>query len=121
MIQGQGVGTIGKALNFWLTQNKSPFIHTLHSPAKFFDLDAPTELQGKVIGFIEDRTAVSHPHPVALPERSIWEWKTAAMVDNASSTHRERKRNYGNPRGSQGHKSHYRASSTYQHQLLLMR
>lgn len=36
-----------------------------------------------MIAFIEDQTVMSLPHPVALPENNAWEWKTAAIVDNA--------------------------------------
>jgi hypothetical protein len=67
---------------FGFTHNKSPFIHVIHSPARFFDLDAAAELQGKVIAFVGDRTTFGQPHPVALPERNAWEWKTAAMVND---------------------------------------
>lgn len=68
---------------FGFLQHKSPYVHTLHSPAKFFDLDTATELQGKIIAFVGDRTAVSQPHPVALPDRNAWEWKTAPIVNDA--------------------------------------
>jgi hypothetical protein len=74
------LGPSAKPKVFGFLHSKSPFVHTLHSPARFFDLEAATELQGKVVAFVGDRTAVSQPHPVALPERNAWDWKTAAIV-----------------------------------------
>jgi hypothetical protein len=70
-----------KVLGF--IHHKSPFVHRLHSPARFFDLDAAVELQGKVVSFVGDRTAFSQPHPVSLPDRDAWEWKTSAIVNDA--------------------------------------
>jgi hypothetical protein len=68
---------------FGFLQTKSPFVHTLHSPAKFFELEAAVELQGKVIAFVCDRSARNQPHPMALPDRNAWEWKTAPIVTDA--------------------------------------
>jgi hypothetical protein len=68
---------------FGFLQNKPPFVHILHSPAKFFELEAAVEHQGKVIAFIGDQLTTNHQHPLALLERNAWDWKTAPIVMDA--------------------------------------
>jgi hypothetical protein len=60
------------------------FATALHSPMKFAVINASTaHLQGRVIGFVGDRTATREPTPILLlPTNKTWQWvKEAVFTD----------------------------------------
>ena len=53
----------------------SSFATVMHSPMKFAAISAATgHLQGRIIGFVGDRTPTREPTPILLPQRKTWEW-----------------------------------------------
>ena len=53
----------------------SSFTTVMHSPMKFAAISAATgHLQGRIIGFVGDRTPTREPTPILLPQRKTWEW-----------------------------------------------
>ena len=53
----------------------SSFTTVMHSPMKFAAISVATgHLQGRIIGFVGDRTLTREPTPILLPQRKTWEW-----------------------------------------------
>ena len=53
----------------------SSFATVMHSPMKFAAISAATShLQGRIIGFVGDRTPTREPTPILLSQRKTWEW-----------------------------------------------
>ena len=61
----------------------SSFTTVMHSPMKFAAISAASGyLQGRIIGFVGDRTPTREPTPILLPQRKTWEWvKETASSD----------------------------------------
>ena len=59
----------------------SAFCTVVHSPMKFMAItEATNHLQGRLIGFIGDRTVSREPTPVLFPSKKIWEWVTEQIL-----------------------------------------
>jgi hypothetical protein len=53
----------------------SCFATVVHSPLKFAAISAATQhLQGRIIGFVGDRTTTREPTPILLPQLKTWQW-----------------------------------------------
>jgi hypothetical protein len=53
----------------------SSFTTVMHSPMKFAAISAATgHLQGRIIGFVGDRTPTREPTPILLSQSKTWEW-----------------------------------------------
>jgi hypothetical protein len=64
----------------------SAFVTVLHSPIKFAALTKGTQhLQGRVIGFVGDRTQTRDPSAIILPQEKTWKWKSQWCNANATS------------------------------------
>jgi hypothetical protein len=75
---GQGIKLYG------FVQEDSPIIQTIHGLGKFFDSEAPTEVQGKPIAFIGDRTRFGEPRPVIPPVEATWNWKAVTVNEDTA-------------------------------------
>jgi hypothetical protein len=76
---GQGIKLYG------FVQEDSPIIQTIHGLGKFFDSEALTEVQGKPIAFIGDRTQFGgEPRPVIPPVEATWNWKTVTVNEDTA-------------------------------------
>ena len=62
------------------------FATVLHSPMKFAAINPSTaHLQGRVIGFVGDRTATREPTPILLPTNKTWQWvKESVFTDGTA-------------------------------------
>jgi hypothetical protein len=59
------------------------YLTCLHSAHVYHPLaESPSELDGKVVAFIGDRTATRMPTPVKLPPRSSFEFPQLEVVDD---------------------------------------
>ena len=68
------------------------FVTVLHSPMKFAAINSSTaHLQGRVIGFVGDRTATREPTPILLPSNKTWQWvkETVSTDERALMKHFE--------------------------------
>jgi hypothetical protein len=58
----------------------SAFCTIVHSPMKFMAItEATKHLQGRLIGFIGDRTVSCEPTPVLFLSKKTWEWVTETI------------------------------------------
>jgi hypothetical protein len=75
----------------------SPTIQTVHGLGKFFDSEAPIEVNGKPIAFIGDWTSFGEPRPVIPPTQATWTWKAVPVSEDeaAWATHQGDKGNKG--------------------------
>jgi hypothetical protein len=64
----------------------SCFATVVHSPMKFAAINSATvHLQGRVIGFVDDRTATRKPTPILLPTNKTWQWvKETVLTDSTA-------------------------------------
>jgi hypothetical protein len=64
----------------------SCFATVVHSPMKFPAINSATaHLQGRVIGFVGDRTATREPTPILLPTNKTWQWvKETVFTDSTA-------------------------------------
>ncbi len=45
--------------------------------------EATQHLQGRLVGFVGDRTATKDPTPIVLPQLKTWKWETKTTSSNA--------------------------------------
>jgi hypothetical protein len=88
---GQGIKIYG------FVQEDSPVIQFIHGLGRFFDSEAPPEVQGKPIAFLGDRTRFGEPRPIIPPAESTWNWKTVTVNEDAAAwaTHQSLDENEG--------------------------
>ncbi len=85
------MGSIQDFKAYLFVKQGSGFITVMHSPLKFAAISAATQhLQGRIIGFVGDRTATREPTPILLPQLA-WQWvKELVFTDgNALIKHYE--------------------------------
>ena len=62
----------------------SCFITVVHLPMKFAAISAATmHCQGRVIGFVGDRTATRKPSPILFPTIKTWQWVKETVCADA--------------------------------------
>ena len=60
---------------YLFVKQESSFATVMHLPMKFAAISAATShLQGRIIGFVGDRTPTREPTPILLSQRKTWEW-----------------------------------------------
>jgi hypothetical protein len=65
----------GPALHIFVYMTEeSPLLQVMHSIARFFDIEAGSDLNNKTFGFVGDRTQYREPYPVILPVQNAWRW-----------------------------------------------
>ncbi len=80
------VGALQDFRTYLLIKPGTVFVTVLHSPIKFVVLFEGTQhLQGRVIGFVGDRTMAKDPTPIILPQEKTWKWKTQNCNTNPTS------------------------------------
>jgi hypothetical protein len=80
------VGALQDFRTYLLIKPGTVFVTVLHSPIKFVALSEGTQhLQGRVIGFVGDRTMAKDPTPIMLPQEKTWKWKTQNCNTNPTS------------------------------------
>jgi hypothetical protein len=82
---------------FGFVQADAPIIQTVHGLGKFFDSEAPIEVNGKPIAFIGDRTSFGEPRLVISPTQATWTWKAVTVSEDeaAWATHQGDEGNKG--------------------------
>jgi hypothetical protein len=69
------VGALQAFRTYLFIKPGSAFCTVIHSPLKFVAIsEATQQLQGRIIGFVGDRTLTKEPMPVLLPQQKAWEW-----------------------------------------------
>jgi len=69
------MGSLQEFKAYMFVKQGSCFATVMHSPMKFAAISAATgHLQGRIIGFVGDRTSTREPTPILLPQRNTWEW-----------------------------------------------
>ena len=69
------MGSIQDFKAYLFVKPGSCFVTVVHSPMKFAAISAATlHLQGRVIGFVGDRTATRKPSPIFFPTIQTWQW-----------------------------------------------
>jgi hypothetical protein len=69
------MGSLQEFKAYMFVKQGSCFATVMHSPMKFAAISTATgHLQGRIIGFVGDRTATREPTPILLPQRKTWEW-----------------------------------------------
>ena len=68
-------------LVFAFMMEGSPFLHILHSVAKFGD-----SINNKICGFVGDRTNDNKPYPVQLQPDNAWTWKDVEVYTEVDTT-----------------------------------
>jgi hypothetical protein len=69
------MGSLQEFQAYLFIKQGSCFATVMHSPMKFAAIGTATgHLQGRIIGFVGDRTATREPTPILLPQRKTWEW-----------------------------------------------
>jgi hypothetical protein len=69
------VGALQDFKTYLFIKPGSTFCTVIHSPLKFVAItEATQQLQGRIIGFVGDRTLTKEPTPVLLPQQKAWEW-----------------------------------------------
>jgi len=68
------MGSLQEFKAYMFVKQGNCFATVMHSPIKFAAISAATgHLQGRIIGFIGDRTSTREPTPILLPQRKTWE------------------------------------------------
>ena len=82
------MGSLQEFKAYMFIKQGSCFATVMHSQMKFAAISAATgHLQGRIIGFVGDRTAIKEPTPILLPQpqRKTWEWvKEKVNMDGPS-------------------------------------
>ena len=69
------MGSIQDFKAYLFVKPGSCFATVVHSPMKFAAISPSTShLQGRVIGFVGDRTATREPSPILFPTIKTWQW-----------------------------------------------
>ncbi len=69
------MGSIQDFKAYLFIKQGSGFATVMHSPLKFAAISAATQhLQGRIIGFVGDRTVTREPTPILLPQLKTWQW-----------------------------------------------
>ena len=69
------MGSLQEFKAYMFVKQGSCFATVMHSPMKFAAISAATgHLQGRIIGFVGDRTSTREPTPILLPQQKTWEW-----------------------------------------------
>ena len=69
------MGSIQDFKAYLFVKPGSCFATVVHSPMKFAAISSATShLQGRVIGFVGDRTATREPSPILFPTIKTWQW-----------------------------------------------
>ena len=69
------MGSLQEFKAYMFVKQGSCFAMVMHSLMKFAAISAATgHLQGRIIGFVGDRTSTREPTPILLPQRKTWEW-----------------------------------------------
>lgn len=68
-------GSIQEFKAYLFIKQGSCFVTVVHSQMKFAAISAATlHLQGRIIGFVGDRTTTREPTPILLPQLKTWQW-----------------------------------------------
>ena len=80
------MGSLQEFKAYMFIKQGSCFATVMHSPMKFAAISTATgHLQGRIIGFVRDRTATREPTPILLLQRKTWEWvKETVNTDGPS-------------------------------------
>jgi hypothetical protein len=63
------VGALQEFKTYLFIKPNSAFCTVIHSPLKFVAItEATQQLQGRIIGFVGDRTLAKEPTPVLFPQ-----------------------------------------------------
>ena len=73
--QEEILATQNTLLAFAVVQKKTPVLKMVHGISKYYNGDVAREYKGKFVGKVGDRTAMSEPHMVILPEQATWKWQ----------------------------------------------
>jgi len=69
------MGTLQDFKAYIFIRQGSCYATVMHSPMKFAAISpATTHLQGRIIGFVGDRTTTREPSPILLPQQKTWQW-----------------------------------------------
>jgi len=77
------MGSLQDFKAYLFVKQGSGFATVMHSPLKFAAISAATQhLQGRIIGFVGDRTTTREPTLILLPQLKTWQWvKEAVFTD----------------------------------------
>ena len=80
------MGNIQDFKAYLFIKQGSCFATVLHSPMKFAAINPATaHVQGRVIGFVGDRTATREPTTILLPANKTWQWvKETVFADSTA-------------------------------------
>ena len=74
------MGSLQEFKAYLFVKQGSCYVTVLHSPMKFAAINAATQhLQGRIIGFVGDRTVTREPTPILLPQQKTWQWVKEAV------------------------------------------
>ena len=69
------MGSLQEFKAYMFVKQGSCFATVVHLPMKFAAISTATmHLQGRIIGFVGDRTSTREPTPILLPQQKTWEW-----------------------------------------------
>ena len=69
------MGSLQEFKGYMFVKQCSCFAMVVHLPMKLTVISAATgHLQGRIIGFVGDRTSTREPTPILLTQRKTWEW-----------------------------------------------
>ena len=69
------MGNLQEFKAYIFVRQGSCYATVMHSPMKFAAISPATaHLQGRIIGFVGDRTATREPTPILLPQLKTWQW-----------------------------------------------
>ncbi len=64
----------------------SAFVRVVHSIMKYVAISELTQhLQGRLIGFVGDRTATKEPTAIILPQQKTWKWEVKTASDDGAA------------------------------------
>jgi hypothetical protein len=76
-------GGLQEFKTYLFVKRGSAFCTVVHSPMKFMAIsDATWHLQGRLIGFIRDRTVSREPTAVLFPTVKMWQWVKVTVATN---------------------------------------
>jgi hypothetical protein len=83
----EGMGSLQEFKAYIFVKQGSCYVTVIHSPMKFAAISAATQhLQGRIIGFVGDRTVTREPTPILLPQqKETWQWVKEAVFSDGDA------------------------------------
>jgi hypothetical protein len=80
------IGSLQEFKAYIFVKQGSCYVTVLHSPMKFAVISAVTQhLQGRIIGFVGDRTITRKPTPILLPQQKTWQLVKETVFSNGEA------------------------------------